>query len=391
MAGTSRNKLFALPFLSLLIYAIAGTLVGPAIDYLSTFSLALYGLQIAFLSSAVFIGISISSLVAGRIADRYGFCRMLPVASAFLALAMVVLYFASDFLSYSAGFILIGVCGGIIQSSANPLVSQLFPEKKGAALSTLHIAWSLGAFTGPTLAGLFFARRMFREPFLLVILLSILFLLFTQFFRTRLRGLQAEKHESEPKSEEKKVRQKTFSMKLVVLILIVFFYWGSEQSINMWLVVYLHVGAFFDIFLSSMTLALFWASMGIGRIVLGPFADRVGMRKMMLSLGIIGSAALLLNYASTGYALVADWCIIGFIYSVIFPGIMALAYEAFPESAGTAIGALHTFGVFGGIIMPAAIGVLVMLTGAGAAITVITANLMLMCVFVYILGVNRAK
>jgi fucose permease len=240
------------------------------------------------------------------------------------------------------------------------------------------------------LAGLFFARRMFREPFLVVILLSIVFLFFTQLFRVRLRNLQNERRESEqvkpPEDVEAKSGKKTFSPKLLVLILIAFFYWGSEQSINMWLVVYLHVGALFDSFLSSMTLALFWASMGIGRIVIGPFADRFGIRRMMLSLGVIGSAALLLNYVSAGYALVADWCIIGFIYSVIFPGIMALAYEAFPESAGTAIGAVHTFGVFGGIIMPAAIGILVMLTGAGAAITVITANLVLMCVFVYVLG-----
>ncbi|MBI4362447.1 MAG: MFS transporter [Euryarchaeota archaeon] len=348
-----RWLLFLLPFSSVLVLGFGVALVGPTLRGLEG---GLEWWQNSLLASAVFLGISGSALAFGRLGERLGFHRVIPLGVAVLAASLALLALGGGgFLPVLLGFLVIGVSFGAIQAAGNPLVPRLFPERPGAALNLLHTAWSIGAFAGPVLAGIYAARGDIQGVFQIGLLLSLGFLGGSMVL---VRRFPPAPGDSAP---EKRV-DLGFPLPLVLLILANFFYAGSEMSINSWLPTYLGAGGAGQAE-AGLSLGLFWGLMGLGRVMLGPLLDRFEPRRMLL--GHIGLALLLYGASLLlpGMAFLL-WPLAGFLYSVMFPGLMVLTSRRFPRRPGAAMGAIFTFGVWGAVVFPALLGGLVARVGA---------------------------
>lgn len=356
-----RGFLFILPFGAILVLAVGFTTVGPTLAW------ALPGLtwwEATLLSVAPFAAIGAASLLAGRAADRAGYRKSLLAGMALLPVGLLLPLASTSFPVLLATFLCLGLCSAAVQTSANPLVAGLFPEKPGTALTFLHVGWSVGAFAGPVLAGAYFTSGDVRGLFGTAAGLAALFFAGALLTHRKLPDLR-------PPPRTPRAGKGGL---LPLLILLGFFYAGAEMGVNVWLPAHLQSGGA-DPGQAGLALGVFWGSMGAGRVVLGPFLDKVGLRRMALLMAFLGLGSLVANGLLPGGPPAARWALAGFAFSILFPASMAFAARHYPGETGAAVGAVFGIGILGAVAVPGLIGVLQPAFGPAAFLAGVTGSL----------------
>lgn len=356
-----RELFFLLPFGAVLVLAVGFTTVGPTLAW------ALPGLtwwEATLLSVAPFAAIGAASHLAGRAADRAGYRRSLLAGTALLPVGLLLPLASTSFPALLATFLCLGLCSAAVQTSANPLVVGLFPERPGTALTFLHVGWSAGAFAGPVLAGSHFTSGDVRGLFGTAAGIAALFFAGALLTHRKLPDLRPPPRTPGAGN----------GGPLPLLILLGFFYAGAEMGVNVWLPAHLQSGGA-DPAQAGLALGVFWGSMGAGRVVLGPFLDRAGLRRMALLMALLGLGSVAANGLLPGGPPAARWALAGFSFSILFPAGMAFAARHYPGETGAAVGAIFGVGILGAVAVPGLIGVLQPVLGPAAFLAGVTGSL----------------
>lgn len=126
---------------------ILTTLLGPILPTLSA-RWRLDDAHAGFLFTAQFLGSLSGSLLAGRIALRFGVRATISAGFGFGA-AGVLLACLNQWMAGAGGVAVWGFGIGLIVPSVNLLVAELNPGRRAAALNVLNFAWGLGAVAAP--------------------------------------------------------------------------------------------------------------------------------------------------------------------------------------------------------------------------------------------------
>jgi len=111
-----------------------------------------------------------------------------------------------------------------------------------------------------------------------------------------------------------------------------------------------------DVPVSRSDIALFalTAAMGVGRLTASRVLRKLGNRSVILvatATVIVGAVVVLLSAAF--YAgLIAGFAIVGLGLSAIYPTVLGLAGDRFPDETGTVFGAIITVSLVGGTLGP---------------------------------------
>jgi MFS family permease len=103
---------------------------------------------------------------AGQVSDRYGRVAVLKVATALLALSMVLIGFAS-----SSSTLLLAACVlGIAQGMNSPTITAWTVDlshkaHRGRALATMYIGMELGIGSGALLSGAVYGNNVMMLPY----------------------------------------------------------------------------------------------------------------------------------------------------------------------------------------------------------------------------------
>ncbi len=293
----------------------------------------------------------------GSLSDRFGEIAVLTLSFVLLSVPIGLMAIAN---TYAVCYILLIAArtgAAFVEASVNPLVSNIYPEKRGMALNILHVFWGVGALVGPALAGLILSTlQNWRLVYLISATLYIPPILWSIHILTKNVELNGPRRKMPDRTSAGFCVLK--SRFIVLLTLSGFLYFGSELGVNAWLPSFLMTAKSFPLILASFSTGLFWASMGLGRLILAGIVDRVGYRTTMLTCSLFGALSISLGTVlDNSIGIVVFWSVAGFSLAPILPTILAWASSLFPESAGVASGAIFSIGIIGAVFSPWVVGV----------------------------------
>jgi len=348
----------ALCCLSFLLLGWSALLV-PA---LSTEIEAVFGQTDAGLGAFYFItaaAYAAGSIVGGVAIERAGRRAVLVIAAALQVVGLVALGGAGTWPVFVLAGVLRSVGGGAIDGGVNGLVVDLFGGSRGRALSFFHIFYALGGVGAPFLLALrgsiglswqaaVIATGIATIPLgVLVVLAEI-----PDGRRARVAGLTA-------------ASSRVYTIPLLVLALAIGFYVAGATGVTNWLVRFLQSNWGGR---ATAELGLFWVGLVAGRIFSGLVAERFDHVKLATTATAATAVGIVAAVIAPSRELsVALFAVVGFTSGPVFPLIMAIGGDRFPDRAAAMSGLLAASGVVGSLAYPPLMGVVSVTAGLSLA------------------------
>ena len=242
--------------------------------------------------------------------------------------------------------VFVGIGGGLIEASSDPLLIQLFPGRESTVMNLHHFFFALGCLAGPPIIGVLLAKSLPWQwgyiGFGLFVLAVFLFLSsqkisspqsFRRFDFTLVKGM---------------LNQRFFW----ILFWVTFCTMGVQMGIAYWIVTFLREERGFSISLASASLSLFFVCMAVGRILSIYVTTKCQDVVFLISLFSLLFVSLLITVSVSGLWTILFLMFCGFAQSAVFPCLLALAGKLYPENPGTAMGLIATGAGLGSMSVP---------------------------------------
>ncbi|SMP61795.1 Fucose permease [Anoxynatronum buryatiense] len=342
-------KLFL--FLSFFIMGVSGSQLAallPEIRHAFQISFQQAGSAMAGLSA----GLLISMFAGIFIMDRLNRKKTLILGGILWATGFAMMIFATEFHWFLAGLTVTGSGFGLYQTGASVTMATLATRGKGKEVGYLNLFFGLGAVVAPLLATWTVRLGNWRLAYGVCLVMVII-----------MQGLLLRIHFPETVTGGSK-HSKGFSGLLLLIGLLAFAYPLTEQTVGSWISEYWFQAGNQQWVPYSLIPAVFWMTFTIGRGFSGRLADKMGYERYLT--GVL-----------TGYVLVtAVWVLfpspvmtlfmlplMGLLLAGVFPVIVVLISDAFPQSVGSATSVVFTFLALGSVLAPRITGNTIEQTG----------------------------
>lgn len=346
VATHNHRILVFLVVLSLGLVGMNHTMLGAALPAMRD----TFGISIAksgIIGSFSWLGFTIAILCSGVLSDLFSSRQVLGISCALTGACSILIGISTNFILHCVLIVLIGAGGGAIVVCSSAAIVELFSRKKSALLNIQHFFYTIGAVLGPICIGFALSHNLAWQivyRVVGVVYLGVSVSILSPKFTRNQYG--SSKHRISYKQ--------LFKMKtLYILFFVGFLAIGAQNGFYFWIISYLKEVHALPILWSSLSLALFSAGMGIGRLISAWLSMRLHPTKLLLMLLIFVTAALVSFNLITTSSLLSLMCFfIGLGCSGIFPLILALASSTTPDSSGSAMGIVGTSVGLGSIVMP---------------------------------------
>lgn len=370
-------------YLSLVSYGICLTIIGPALKNVQG-EIMLTGSELGLFTTSLSVGLIISVLAGGFLVDKY---RAKSVGLAGQLLLTLGFFIFSMFVSFPVGllaFFMMGVGGGLIEIVVNTVISEIYAERRTSALNLLHGFFGVGALIGPIFMGYLIESGFgWRFGYQIVAIYSA-FVLILQIFTKYPDRVSSDKIDF---SYFFKILKNPYTMLLGAIILL---YVGSEMGINYWSVLYMETNLAVPKIAASSFLTYFWLAMTFGRFITFLIARKIDGKKLLLFLTLFSVFTFgFFMFAESQAAAGTSLLILGLAFSGIFPTVVALGTDRFPETLGTITGFLMTFMGGGTLLFPLFIGAISDVYSLTTGMFSILIFIVMLMVLTALLGLRR--
>ena len=323
------------------------------------------------LMSLLSIGILISSMLFGPIADRYGYKYLFIVCAGFILIGMEGIAFAPSFEWLRFFIFLIGFGGGVLNGGTNALVADISAGERSARLSILGIFFGIGAIGVPLLLGLLLdliSYESFMSGVGAFVLVIIFFYILIKF--------------PTPKQTEKVPVKQGLGllghMSLIVLSLILFFESGIEITVGSWATSFLKEELTLESSTAVFCLAVYWLGLMLVRLVLGFALKSIKPATALmvcLLVALCGSVLMLFSrdLVPAAFALF----LIGAGFAATYPVILGYIGDLYPKLSGTAFSIAFVIALTGGTTLPFVTGLLANSYGLRISFILIPASIVI--------------
>jgi MFS family permease len=132
-------------------------------------------IQIGLLGAIFSIGMMLTPILSGRIADKYG--ERVPISFGFLMIFFAYLIFlqASDFIGFAITWAIFGVSVGLLSPAYQSLVSKVVPQKNlGVFTGMFRSSLGLISLPAPYIGAQLWERFNPRVPFIITAILALI-------------------------------------------------------------------------------------------------------------------------------------------------------------------------------------------------------------------------
>lgn len=296
--------------------------------------------QTGLLSSALALGIGIGVIGAGPLFDRL---PRRPLFVGFLGATAFVLTAVDEsmgFTGWLAVLALAGVAAGGYDTLINAAVGQRYSEDSTRPMTLVHAGASVGAMLGPFAMAVIAADLGWVATFQATGLLHAVLAL----------GALGVHFPEPPPRQEREERAGIPLGPLAPFAIVAFAYVGIEACLTVFAVPY--AGAL-DLAPERGRLAIsaVWLGLFVGRV--GSVALPGGLDARTLALaGGLGAATIGASVAFEIPLIEVCFFGIGVALGCVYPLMIALAAQRFPNAEGTAAGIVAGFGALGGFALP---------------------------------------
>lgn len=382
----SDRQVVLLNFAAMTQHGVILLLVGPMVpSIMSAFGIgeSMAGVLLGMGS----LGFMIGPLLAGAIIDRVN-ARAAMVVGLAVELLALMLFGASPVLVLAmAANLVLHFGASFVETTAN--VMPTLTRTKGSehsVMNLVHMFFSVGAFAGPFLIGLYLGATGRWRPILFFTLIPTGALLL---WALRIRFPAR----PESASGESKPSGRAAAKEIIAIVrmphvafgaLTLLLYVGAEVGVSSWVVYYLQRKLELSAVASASGLSILWIAIMAGRYLNSVLGNRLSSGLLVTASGIAGFAGtvvFLFVQSLVAAYLVLIW--IGLCLAGVFPNVMASLNNRVPQKTGTvtavmsigaAIGAglfqwivgliAETVGLTAAFVTPAVLQVLFVLTFA---------------------------
>jgi fucose permease len=333
-------------------------------------------------------GYFLSGLTAGSLMGKLGVGGLLSASSGLVALALLGFALAPSWSSFFPIGVLLGLGSGAIDAGLNGYASRNLSVRH---VNWLHACWGIGASTGPLIMTGAIARGFGYRTGYGVIggLLGLMALAFL--FTRRLwdepaapaqpSGVPATplggaalgtvaagaSAQIDPAPVPASFGGALRNGRVWLLIATFFLYTGLESSVGQWCFSVLREGRGLSVEVAGFWTAAYWASLTLGRILLGFIVDRLGPDRLLRWASLGALSGVLLFATSQGLTGRLGLLLIGASLAPVFPTLMARTPARLgADVARHAVGFQVSAATLGSALLPAAVGLLVARFGLGA-------------------------
>jgi len=275
------------------------------------------------------LGYLLSSFFAGRLMQACGIGLVLAASTGLVATAMFGFGFSPFWALFLLCALVHGLGSGAIDSGLNGYAAH---EMSARQLIWLHACYCFGALIGPVLMSALLARgRHYSLGYSIVggtmLALSLMFLI-----SRRSWGVSAPMERETPMTggTGKALRHSAVWLQMAIF----FLYTGLEVTFSQWTYTVLTESRHVRPDIAGLAVGVYWGSIGVGRVVSGVIADRVGIDRLLrFCLLGAGSGALLFATRISVEATFLGLSLIGFGLAPVFPCLMSRT----PQRLGTAL------------------------------------------------------
>jgi fucose permease len=327
-----------------------------------TFRLPQGALGLVFLASG--LGYLATSFFAGRLTQALGIGLLLAASTALAAAAMFGLATAPVWALFVACAVAHGLGSGAIDAGLNGYAAN---HQSARHMNWMHACYCFGAMLGPWLmTAVLTTGRSYSLGYVAVG--GVLLMLAALFLLTGPRWGQASATAAAagPRvGTAEALRHPTVLLQMAVF----FLYTGLEATLSQWAFTVLTEDRGVPPGPAGSVVGLYWWSIGVGRVVFGRVADRVGIDRLLrYSLLAAGAGVVLFARPLSAAVASAGLVVAGFGLAPVFPCLMTRT----PQRLGAAL-ASHAVGfqvgaaTIGAAAVPAALGLVAGEVGLVAA------------------------
>lgn len=344
----------------------------------------LSGEQLGRIGSVTFVGLVGAILFTGPIADRFGAKSFALLGNGLLAAGLVITSWSPSYEILLCANFFLGLGAGTLDMILSPVVSALNPEKRTASMNWLHSFYCIGA-TLTVVAGTVALQSgiSWRQASLMLIVLPLLLIL--AFSTLKFPALTTEEGERTP------LRNLLQSAWFIGSLIALFLGGATELGMAQWLPAYAELYLKYPQWVGGVALFSFSVCMAIGRMGIGALSERVDSYTIMAwGCGLSVLLFLCGSFCPTKVLALTACILAGLTGSCLWPTMLAITADKFPNGGATMFGALAAFGNAGGIFMPWIVGVIADHSDLHYGLAVSALAPLLMLPIVLTLGKGRA-
>lgn len=334
---------------------------------------ALSTTQLGLIVTVSYIGNLVFLLVGGNLSARFAKKRVLQVLM-LIWMAALALFALTD--SYPVLLVAMALVMGsstLLNTTMNLITPLLFTAAPGFFVNFLFFTQGIG-----TSGSQFFLGSMADGfPFWQYTNLGLL-VLGAAAFGMLLFCPVPEEPAVAPGALPQAEGRLTDRLGVVVPFVLVFgFYFITEHGVMNWLVAYGTTGLEMTQAAASRYLSVFYGGVMLGRLVLSPLVDKLGIIRSMQLFGVI-SGVLYVAGSLGGAALMPLWAASGFFLSILYPTLVMSIRLYFPaQQVSGAAGTIISIASLADILFNVGFGRLVDLAGYRLSICVLPVSMVL--------------
>lgn len=285
---------------------------------------ALSATQLGLIVTVSYIGNLVFLLVGGNVIERFEKKKALLALTGIWMAALAVFAFTDNYYLLLAGMFCAMGASTLLNTTLNLVTPLLFASSPAFFVNLLFFTQGIGTSGSQSLLGRYATDIGFWHKTNLVLLAlgaaAVLLLAFSTVPGPRADG-------PHPAKRQSGVLKNRAALPLVFVF---GFYFIAEHGVMNWLVAYATSGLGMEQAKASNYLAVFFGGVMLGRLVLSPLVDRLGILK---SMGVFGSLSAVLYIAGVvgGAAAMPLWAASGFFLSILYPTLVMSIRLFFPH------------------------------------------------------------
>lgn len=263
----------------------------------------------------------------------------------------------------------VGLSAGTLNTSLASLFSEVYGDNRTKHLNILHVFFSLGAFVGPLLVGLVLSYAGWYLVYLFMGLFNFPLPIFFWGKKLNKYTVFSEKSQS---TENYRVKRPLSSALFWLVVFAMFLYTGVEGSFISWVPMFLTKVRNVSPVIASYSVSIFWLTVIAGRALFGYFLHKTSLFRSLI-VGTGGAAFFIgLSFLGRGVTLIVLFLACsGLLLSFVYPSLLALGGNVFPEYIGFVTGALISGAFIGHMFFPWLIGAVSQMLGLAKGVLMI--------------------
>lgn len=347
---------------------------------------ALSTTQLGLIVTVSYIGNLVFLLVGGNLSARFAKKRVLQVLMLIWMTALALFALTDSYPVLLVAMALVMGSSTLLNTTMNLITPLLFTAAPGFFVNFLFFTQGIG-----TSGSQFFLGSMADGfPFWQYTNLGLL-VLGAAAFGMLLFCQVPEEPAVAPGALPQAEGRLTDRLGVVVPFVLVFgFYFIAEHGVMNWLVAYGTTGLEMTQAAASRYLSVFYGGVMLGRLVLSPLVDKLGVIRSMQLFGVI-SGVLYVAGSLGGAALMPLWAASGFFLSILYPTLVMSIRLYFPaQQVSGAAGTIISIASLADILFNVGFGRLVDLAGYRLSICVLPVSMVLFLI-TFLLFTRRCR